>query len=213
MLGPIIALENEKRAMGIKKDSGPVTMKETISQVDVIPSQTDTPSQNPAWELPGNKRGLEIFKKLNSGGMNPPLMSEPDVVMSTDRETIKPGHGVTSPSTILHKKSSEDIKGSGRIDANELDLQKISPLRGNYERKSSKVRMSTATNLEDESPDNGLGKKVLELEDRLNQETALREQLEKRVLILEAHVRGAGQKESGEEGGFMVGSQVGYQFK
>jgi hypothetical protein len=97
VLGPIIALENEKRAMGIKKDRGPVTMKETISQVDVRRAQTDIPSTNPQWELSGNKRGPEMFKTLNLGGRDPPLISEPDLLLSSDRQTIKAGLLVPVP--------------------------------------------------------------------------------------------------------------------
>jgi hypothetical protein len=52
--------------------------------------------------------------------------------------------------------------------------------------------MPITARLEDAGTDTELGQKVLELEKRLNQETALREALEKTVQILQANVKTIG---------------------
>jgi hypothetical protein len=211
VLGPIIALENEKRAMGIKKDSGPVTKKEKICQLGVRLGQTGVASKEPQWELPEKKIGQKSLKRQNSDGMNPPSITDQD--FTTDPQPTGPGNLGTTDGMMPPTKLGVNISGLAKIDAPKLTLEKMTSFRGNSEGKVTNLRMPIAARLEDAGPDSELGQKVLELEERLNQETALREALEKTVQILQAEVRTLGQKKSGAKSEFGFGSQMEDQFK
>jgi hypothetical protein len=213
VLGPIIALENEKRAMGIKKDSGPVTIKEKISKLGLRLGQTGVASRKPQWELPEKKIGQRILKRRNSDAINPHSITNEDFPISTDPQTIGPDNLGTPYGMISHTKLGENMSGLARIDPPKLILEKGSSSRGDHEKNIKKFIMPNAARLEDAGPDSGLGKKVLELEERLDRETALREALEKTVQILQAKVRTLGQRESAGKGDYDLGSQMEDQFK
>jgi hypothetical protein len=211
VLGPIIALENEKRAMGIKKDTGLVTKKEKICQLGVRLGQTGVASREPQWELPEKKIGQYSLKRQNSDGMNLPSITDQD--FTTDPQLKGPDNLGTTDRMMPPTKLGANMSGLAKIDAPKLTLEKMSSLRRNSERKFIKHTIPIAARLEDAGPDSDLEQRVLELEERLNQETALREALEKTVQILHAQVRTLGQKKSGEKAEFGVGSQAQDQFQ
>jgi hypothetical protein len=206
VLGPIIALENEKRAMGIKKDNGLVTKKEKICKLGVRLGQSSVASREPQWELPEKSIGQKSLKRQNSDGMNLPSITDQD--FTTDPQPNGPDNLATTDGMMPPTKLGANIPGLIRIDPPKLILEKGSSSKGDHEKKFTKFIMPNTARLEDAGPDSELGQKVLELEERLNQETALREALEKTVQILQAKVRTLGQKESGAKAEFGAGSQV-----
>ena len=213
VLGPIIALENEKRAMGMKKYSGPVTKKHKVSQLEVKPSKTGVANRESQWELPEKKIGHKNLERFNSDAMDRRSTFDGGIMITTDPQATSYDNFEALDTMIPSRRQGANISGFAMVDAKKMNLQKIDPLRGNHERKFTKLKLSAVTGLEDAGPDSGLGKKVLELEERLNQETALREALEKTVKILQAKVSTLGQQESGEKSEFGFGSQVKDRFK
>ena len=214
VLGPIIMLENEKRAMGMKKYSGPVTKKDKSSQLEVKLSKTGVANREPQWELPEKKIGHKNLGRFNPDAMDQRSICDTGGIMITaDPLTTSYENLGALDGMISSTRQGANISGFAMEDAKKMTLQKIDPLRGNHERKFTKLKLSAVTGLEDAGPDSGLGKKVLELEERLNQETALREALEKTVQILQAKVCTLGQQESGKKSEFGLSSQVEDRFK